>query len=155
MYNKETKDKFIELRLKGHSLAKISEAIGVAKCTLVEWNRDCQQQLRELRSAELEILHDRILQSYEEDFERLHRFQRGVDQRIGETVEQAFEWHNVIALDKVIRNQVRELRKDIELFGRITKDARNPIPPILKSEISNLKPRPTAERLIGWPNRKP
>ena len=125
MHTNETKDKFLELRLKGHSLAKIAEAIGVSKPTLVQWNRDCQEELRELRSAELEVLHDRILQSYEADFERLHRFQRGVDQKLEEKVHYAFEYDNVIKLDQVIRQQIRELRRDIELFGRITNEAKN------------------------------
>jgi hypothetical protein len=150
MYNNETKDKFIELRLKGHTLAKISEAIGVSKTTLVEWNRDCQQQLRDLRSTELEILHDRILQSYEADFERLHRFQRGVDDLLGNTPKYAFTHDNVVELDQVIRRQIRDLRKDIELFGRITDDARNPVPSFLKSETSTPKVDPIKN---PWPPR--
>ena len=130
MHTNETKDKFLELRLKGHSLAKISGTIGVSKPTLVQWNRESQAQLRELRSAELEALHDRILQSYETDFERLQRFQRGVDESLGDKVKFAFNHDNVIKLDQIVRQQIRELRRDIQLFGRITNDAKNPAQPV-------------------------
>jgi hypothetical protein len=129
MHTNETKDKFIELRLKGHSLANISQAIGVSKTTLVEWNRECQQQLRELRSAELEVLHDRILESYEEDFNRLHKFQRGVDNYIGNRPDYLFNRENALKSDKIIRDQIRQMRKDIELFGIITNAAKNTATP--------------------------
>jgi hypothetical protein len=128
MHTAETKDKFLELRLKGHSLANISQAIGVSKTTLIEWNRESQEQLRQLRSAELEFLHDRILQSYAEDFNRLQKFQRGVDEFLGEKFRRAFDYDDVVKLDQIIRQQIRQMRKDIELFGLITTDARNPSP---------------------------
>jgi hypothetical protein len=71
---------------------------------------------------------------------------------LGEKVHYAFNCDNVIELDRVVRNQIRDLRKDIELFGRITDDARNPIPAALKSEISNLKFDPSKN---PWPKRTP
>lgn len=144
MHTNEIKDKFIELRLKGHSLADIANTIGVSKTTLVDWNRRYQEELRELRSAELEALHDRILHSYAADFARLDRLQRGVDEYLNDKKPSyIFRCDNVLDSDQIIRAQIRQMRKDIELFGRITNDAKNPTPSVSKSETANtpsLKP---------------
>ncbi len=40
MHTNETKDRFIELRAQGLSLAKIASDLGVSKRTLVDWNHE-------------------------------------------------------------------------------------------------------------------
>ena len=57
MYDIDTKGKFLELRAKGWSLARITKRLKVAQRTLVDWNREEQEQIRSLRAIELEALH--------------------------------------------------------------------------------------------------
>jgi hypothetical protein len=128
MHTNETKDKFIELRLKGTSLADIAKKIGVSKTTLVDWNQRYAEELRAHRSAELESLHDRILQSYEADFTRLSRMQYNVENM---AYREDFKLWMMDAVrgGQIVRKQIRELRKDIASFGRLTNDAKKPTPP--------------------------
>lgn len=140
MHTNETKDKFIELRLKGVSLADIAKKIGVSKTTLVDWNQRYADELRALRSAELESLHARILQSYDDDFDQLRRMQSRLEARIKIDDFQFFQnGDQLVRSYQIVRNQVRQLRKDIESFGEITSDSKKPMPAQSKSETSNVK----------------
>jgi transposase-like protein len=128
MHTTETKDKFIELRLKGASLADIAKKIGVSKTTLVDWNQRYADELRALRSAELESLHDRILQSYEADFTRLSRMQENVE-KLAYSDKFCLWMMDAVRGGQIVRKQIRELRKDIASFGRLTNDIKKPTPP--------------------------
>jgi len=61
MYDADTKGQFLELRAKGWSLARIAKRLKVAQRTLVDWNRQEQEQIRSLRAIELEALREKIL----------------------------------------------------------------------------------------------
>jgi len=65
MHTNETKDRFLELRAKGLSLAHIAQDLNVSKRTLVDWNREMQSDLRALRAVETEALYDRVLATRE------------------------------------------------------------------------------------------
>lgn len=56
MKKAELKEKFIELRAVGHSYVKISEMIGVSKQTLINWSREFQSEIENLRNIETEAL---------------------------------------------------------------------------------------------------
>ena len=49
----EQKSKFILLRAKGNSYARIAEEIGVSKGTLVNWNAELEAEIAQARSVEL------------------------------------------------------------------------------------------------------
>jgi orotate phosphoribosyltransferase-like protein len=66
MKNQETVEKFIELRSRGISFARIAEQLGVAKSTLINWSREHQHLIRNLRVIEWEGFVDRTLASKEE-----------------------------------------------------------------------------------------
>jgi hypothetical protein len=78
MHTQETKDRFLELRSRGISLSRISEAIRVSRPTLVDWNRQFQPQLRTLRAAELESLQERLLVEHDDDLALLGRVQKKI-----------------------------------------------------------------------------
>jgi hypothetical protein len=49
----------LELRAKGWSLSRIAERLNIAQRTLVDWNREEQEQIRALRPSECEALQER------------------------------------------------------------------------------------------------
>ena len=59
MKTNETKEEFIELRAKGHSLAKIAQDISVSKRTLVDWSKDLEEEIANRKSVELEALFEK------------------------------------------------------------------------------------------------
>lgn len=56
LQNIEEKQKFIELRGKGMSFQAISEAMGVSKPTLIKWNGELMEEVKEAQYMELENL---------------------------------------------------------------------------------------------------
>ena len=54
----EQKSKFIHLRAKGNSYARIAKQIGVSKGTLVNWNIELDAEVAQARSVELEALQE-------------------------------------------------------------------------------------------------
>jgi len=67
MYDADTKGQFLELRAKGWSLARIAKRLKVAQRTLVDWNRQEQEQIRSLRAIELEALREKILRTMKQN----------------------------------------------------------------------------------------
>jgi len=71
MHPTETHLRFIELRAQGWSLARIAAELHLAKRTLVDWNREAQRKIRDLKDVELESLQERILVSHGVELQRL------------------------------------------------------------------------------------
>jgi hypothetical protein len=62
MKDQRTVLRFIELRSAGVSFARIAEQLGVAKSTLINWSREHQHLIQNLRAIEWEDFVDRIPQ---------------------------------------------------------------------------------------------
>ena len=54
----EQKGRFIHLRAKGNSYARIAKQLGVSKGTLVNWNTELEAEIAQARSVELEALQE-------------------------------------------------------------------------------------------------
>lgn len=54
----EIKHKFVNLRAKGHSIRSIAETLSVSPQTLVNWERDFNQEISELKAIQLEALYE-------------------------------------------------------------------------------------------------
>jgi len=54
----EQKSRFIHLRAKGNSYARIVNKLGVSKGTLVSWNTELEAEIAQVRSIELEALQE-------------------------------------------------------------------------------------------------
>ena len=54
----DQKSRFIHLRAKGFSLAKIAKELKVSKATLVNWSRELQEQIAQTKAIELEALQE-------------------------------------------------------------------------------------------------
>ena len=55
----EQKEKFIELRAKGYSFDKIAKELGKAKQTLIDWSKELQEEIANLKALELEALYEK------------------------------------------------------------------------------------------------
>ena len=53
----KTKERFIELRAKGWSFDKIAKETGKAKQTLIDWSKELQDEIANLKAMELEALY--------------------------------------------------------------------------------------------------
>ena len=54
-----TKERFIELRAKGYSFDKISKELGKAKQTLIDWSKELQDEIANVKALELEALYEK------------------------------------------------------------------------------------------------
>ena len=54
-----TKERFIELRAKGYSFDKIAQELGKAKQTLIDWSKELQDEIANVKALELEALYER------------------------------------------------------------------------------------------------
>ena len=58
-YNSLDKDKFIELRAKGWSFDKIAKELGKAKQTLIDWSKELQEEIANVKALELEAIYEK------------------------------------------------------------------------------------------------
>ena len=54
----DTKQQFIKLRAKGYSFDKIAKELGKAKQTLIDWSKELQDEIANLKALELEALYE-------------------------------------------------------------------------------------------------
>ena len=54
----EQKSQFVQLRAKGHSLAKIAKDLHISKGTLSNWSHELKDQIASIRAIELEALQE-------------------------------------------------------------------------------------------------
>jgi len=55
----EQKEKFIELRAKGYSFDKIAKELGRAKQTLIDWSKELEEEIANLKALELDALYEK------------------------------------------------------------------------------------------------
>jgi len=65
----DTKLKFIELRSKGLSYDKISKQLHVSKSTLIQWSKEFELDIKNLRNIELESLREKFMLNKEKKLE--------------------------------------------------------------------------------------
>ena len=53
----EIKQQFIQLRAKGYSFDKIAKELGKAKQTLIDWSKEFQEEIANVKASELESLY--------------------------------------------------------------------------------------------------
>ena len=59
METTEQKEKFIELRAKGYSFDKIAKELGRAKQTLIDWSKELEEEIANLKALELDALYEK------------------------------------------------------------------------------------------------
>ena len=79
----EQKSRFICLRAKGYSFAKISKELGVAKSTLSNWNQELQEEIAQAKAMELEALQEEYFLLKEGRIRLLGDQLRAIQEEIG------------------------------------------------------------------------
>ncbi len=69
MKDQETTDKFVEMRAKGMSFSKIAEQLNTSKQTLINWSKDLDEEIANLKAIELESLIEKHYMSKEKRIE--------------------------------------------------------------------------------------
>ena len=60
MKDQETKSKFVELRAKGWSFERIADELEISKRILINWGKELELDIRNLKAIELESLQERF-----------------------------------------------------------------------------------------------
>jgi len=59
METNEKKEKFIQLRAKGYSFDKIAKKLQMSKQTLINWNKELEEEISNFKAMELELLYEK------------------------------------------------------------------------------------------------
>lgn len=81
----DTKEKFIALRAKGYSFDKLAKKIGKSKQTLVNWSKEFEEEIANLKSMEIESLNEQYYLSKHRKIEvlgeTLNKLKTEIDER--------------------------------------------------------------------------
>lgn len=75
----ETKGKFVELRAKGHSYDRIAKELNTSKQTLIDWSKEFETEIADLKRIELESLHETVLLIQRQQIDLLAEFFKKVN----------------------------------------------------------------------------
>ena len=73
MKDQKTKEKFVELRAEGLSFDKIAQRINVSKPTLLNWNKELNSRIEELKSIRYEEILEKFKATKEKRIGRLSK----------------------------------------------------------------------------------
>ena len=82
MHDPKLLEQFIQLRVQGLSVPKISEQIDVPASTLYVWNERARSRILKLRLLKLEEVEDQILGAQPTQFESLANYLKAVDNEL-------------------------------------------------------------------------
>lgn len=117
MHSTDTKSRFIELRSKGWSLARIAAHLEVAQRTLVDWNQHSQTEIRAFKAVELEALQEKLIASHEAELTQLTAHLRRIEQELAGRDLQIVSTENLYRLAEQLRRQIQKTRLDPALPG--------------------------------------
>lgn len=142
-----TKERFIELRAKGYSFDKIAKELGKAKQTLIDWSKDLQEEIANVKALELEAL-----------YEKYYLFKEGKIQKYGAILSKITSELEERDFSKVNTGQLLELY--LLYFEKLSQEV---IEPTFKStaeveeekidkdillQLTNIKPTPNKLRRL-------
>lgn len=117
MKSNEMKKKFIELRAKGISFRKISESLKVSKKTLIEWSKELEREITNLKAIEMEELQEMY---YVQKQKRIELFGSQLEQIIKELDQRNF---SDMSTEKLLELQLKYLdylkREEVDLSLQI------------------------------------
>ncbi len=105
----EQKVKFILLRAKGYSFAKIAKELGVSKSTLSNWSQELEEQIAKAKAMELEALQ-----------EEYYILKEGRIRLLGEQLRAIQQELNGRDLSKVNTDRLMELQ--LKYFGELKEE---------------------------------
>jgi lambda repressor-like predicted transcriptional regulator len=110
MHTVDTKSRFLELRAKGWSLARIAAQIEVSQRTLVDWNRQHYHELRALRAVELEAVQEKILATHEHELTCLAQQLKQVEAELSKRKLDYESTRDLFRLAATLRSEIRKAR---------------------------------------------
>ena len=117
MHSPEIRHRFIELRARGWSLASVAAELHIAKRTLVEWNREAQQEICDLKNIELEALQERVLVSHEVELQRLTAQLNRLETVLAKRNLDCLSTESLFCLAATVRAQLRRLTQSPVFAG--------------------------------------
>lgn len=135
----ETKQKFIELRAKGYSFDKIAQELGKAKQTLIDWSKDLEEEIANLKAIQLEALYEEFYLLKENRIRRLGNILNNIEEELLNrdlsevSTDKLLELnlkYRTQAIEEVVEitfrssEEIEEERLDRELLNRLTSPQR-------------------------------
>ena len=109
MKDQETQQKFVELRARGRSFARIAEELQVSKRTLIEWSRKFQFEIQNQRAIELEALRERYLATRDEQARQLGERLREVEAELATRQVAELSTPRLFTLAESLRRQLEHV----------------------------------------------
>ena len=110
MHDEKTVQRFIDLRAQGWSLARIAAELRVAKCTLIDWQRQFHREIADHKSVELEALQEKLLASHEDELSRLAGHLNRVEAVLAKRNLEVISTEFLFCMAGALRAQIRKQR---------------------------------------------
>lgn len=123
MKDANKKSEFIELRAKGMSFAKISEQIGVSKPTLIQWSKELEFEVSNLKAIEMEAFYEEYRLNREARIKRLsnqlNKLETEIDGRNLEDIPTSKLFDLYSSLLKTIKDETSSVifKKEVSAIG--------------------------------------
>jgi hypothetical protein len=108
MKDQEITDRFIELRARGWTYARLITELNVSKPTLIAWSRKHQFQIQNLKAIELEALQEKWLASTTDRVNALGEQLRQVEAELATREPTALSTPQLFALARSLRRQIEQ-----------------------------------------------
>ena len=121
MKNKETIEKFIELRALGKTYDEIKTELEVSKPTLVKWSRKFKEEITLLRQALTERLVEKIVENNDEAINNIAANLEKIFTRKGldDKVKQKIAKKSVVKLGDIFRTNVKSIGFNVNRLGDV------------------------------------
>ena len=120
MKDQETMQKFIELRSKGWTYARLMAELNVSKPTLINWSRKFQFQIQNLRAIELEALANKWLTSVTDRVNGLGLQLQKVEAELASREIKDLSTTQLYGLARHLRRQLQEATGSVRFTTPVT-----------------------------------
>jgi len=152
MHESELINQFVELRVQGLSVPKISQQIGVPPSTLYDWNERARPRIHKLRLIMLEQAEEHILGAPHDQYQALAKYLKAIDQEVASEIDKGvvenLTFPELIRLGASLRRQLYRLKVHVtdplrEHKSRVYADPPVPnIQPVVDGASTEPKPKP-------------
>jgi transposase len=113
MHDTDTRSKFVELRAKGWSLARISADLNVSQRTLVDWQRQEKSNIDLLRAIEFEALREKVQATHNHQLLRLKEELNRIEQELAKRTIEYVSTENLYRLASMYRSEIRKVCQEV------------------------------------------
>lgn len=132
MKTTDEKSKFLELRIQGYSLSKISKELGISKTTLVKWNDNFYQEIANAKYDEMQTILDNYQISTKEKVQTVSRKLKEVYETIEGIDLTELPLKEILLLKENLEKELAKVKEDLKYYTGET----------LIPEIEYLMPTP-------------